>query len=163
MRKHLVPDRIVTEINSAPCRAAFSLLEVVLAMGIFFASLAILSQVTWNGTRAAVQSRLKAQAIFRCEAKIHELVAGVLPLSDQANVPFEDDSTWTWSVVTQPTDLPDLLLVEVTVSRESNGSLASASQTLRRWIRDPNVFIRAADEKAALEQERASASGGDGL
>ncbi len=137
-------------------RAGFSLLEVVLALSIFFGAIAVLSQVSWNGTRAAVQSQLKAQALFRCEAKMQEVVAGVEALSDQSDVPFEDDSSWVWSLTAATTDLSGLVLVEVTVSRNGGSGLSSASQKLRRWMRDPEVLIQAAEDQAALASESGS-------
>lgn len=125
--------------------AAFTLLEVVLAFAIFFASLAILSQIQWNGTRAAVQSRLSAQAFMRCEAKLQEIVAGAEVLADQSDVAFEDDPTWTWSVSTATTTYPDLLQVQVTVRRQTDSSLGNVSESLVRWLRDPNLFLEAAE------------------
>jgi general secretion pathway protein I len=118
----------------------FTLLEVVLALTIFFGSIAVLSQINWNGTRAAVQSRLKAQATLLCESKLQEVLVGAEPLSDQSNVAFEDDSNWTWSLTSTATSLPDLIMVEVTVSRDVPGGLGSVSQSLRRWMRDPSLF-----------------------
>lgn len=127
----------------------FSLLEVVLSLSIFFASLAVLSQISWNGTRAAVQSRLRAQAMFRCETKMQEVIAGIEPLSDQANVAFSDDGTWNWSLTTAAaTNYPELLLVELSVSRQVEGGLGSVSYKLQRWIRDPEVFVAAAEAAA---------------
>ena len=45
-------------------RGGLTLLEILLAVAIFFGSLVVLSQLAWNGTRAAVQARLKTQAII---------------------------------------------------------------------------------------------------
>jgi len=138
----------------------FSLLEVVLSLAIFFGSMAILSQINWNGTRAAVQAQLSAQALIRCEAKLQEIVAGAETLADQQNVPFEDNSEWTWSLQTAPTTFPELLAVKVTVSRTGTSSLGNISLSLQRWMRDPEVLIEAAEEQAAIaaEQEAASSS-----
>ena len=62
-------------------RPGLTLLEIVLSLAIFFGALAILSQLSWNGARAAVQARLKTQAIIRCEAKLAEVLAGAETLS----------------------------------------------------------------------------------
>ncbi len=135
-------------------RQGFTLLEVVLSMTIFFGSIAMLAQINWNATRAAVQSRMRAQAILRCESKLQEVIAGAVALSDQSNVAFEDDKTWTWSLTTGATNFPELITVEVTVSRQVEGALGSTSQTLRRWIRDPYLF----EEAAAAAADAASTS-----
>lgn len=138
--------------------AGFSLLEVVLSLAIFFASLAILSQINWNATRAAVQAQLNAQALMRCEAKLQEVVAGAEVLADQQNIPFDDNAEWTWSLQTAPTTFPELLAVKVTVSRTGSSSLGNVSLSLQRWMRDPEVLIEAAEEQAALAAEQAESS-----
>lgn len=148
-------------------RPGFSLLEVVLSLAIFFGSLAILSQINWNGTRAAVQAQLSAQALMRCEAKLQEVIAGAEPLADQQNVPFDDNSEWTWSLQTAPTTFTELVVVKVTVERTSSSSLGNISLSLQRWMRDPAVLIEAAEEQAALAAEQSasssSSSSGGGL
>jgi len=132
-------------------RRGLTLLEILVALGIFFASMAMLSQVSWNGTRAAVQARLRSQAILRCEAKLAEVVSGVETLQPRTNVPFPDDSKWTWSLSISDTTYPDLLQLDVTVAHTGNSSLANVSFTLRRWMRDPALF-----QDAALQQEAQS-------
>ena len=57
-------------------RTGLTLLEIVLAIAIFFGSMAALSQLAWNGTRASVQARLKSQATIRCDAKLNEVLTG---------------------------------------------------------------------------------------
>ena len=56
-------------------RAAFSLLEVLLALGIFLTAFVALSQLSSNGMNAAVEARLRTKAILRCESKLAEIVA----------------------------------------------------------------------------------------
>lgn len=138
--------------------AAFTLLEVVLSLGLFFGALAALSQLTWNASRAAVQSRLKTQAVILCESKLNEIVAGIEPLSDQSNVAYVDDPNWTWSLVIVPTDYAELLQLEVTVSHTAGSSLGNVSQTLKRWFRDPQVYIDAAIQQAEIDAAASSSS-----
>ena len=66
-------------------RRAFSLLEVLLALGIFLTAFVALSQLSSNGMNAAVEARLTTNAILRCESKLAELVAAVEPLEDVAD------------------------------------------------------------------------------
>lgn len=131
--------------------SGLTLLEVVLSMAILFGSLAVLSQLAWNGSRAAVQGQLKTQAVLRCEALLAEVVAGAVPLQSTSNVAFSDDPRWTWSLAVGETSFPELMLVEVTVAHASGSSpLSHVSHTLRRWMRDPAIF------EAALEQTTSS-------
>jgi hypothetical protein len=116
----------------------------VLALAIFFGALAVLSQLAWNGSRAAVQARLKTQAIIRCEAKLAEVLSGIETLQQKSRVPFPDDAGWTWSLAVTETSYPDLLQIDVSVSHSGNAKLANVEYTLRRWMRDPSLFQEAA-------------------
>lgn len=134
-------------------RNGLSLLEIVLALAIFFGAMAVLSQLAWNGARAAVQARLKTQAIVRCEAKMAEVLAGIESLSPRGHVAFPDDSAWTWSLSVYETSYPDLLQIDVTVSHSGNSRLANVEFELRRWMRDPSLFQEAALKKAETQSQ----------
>lgn len=135
-------------------RQAMTLLEVVLALAIFFGAMAALAQLTWNGTRAALQARFKAQAVIRCETKLAELVSGVEPLQSQSNIPFTDDSAWTWSAMISPGSYPELVMIDVSVRRTGSNSLGNTEYGISRWMRDPEVMI----EDASLAAEAAASS-----
>jgi type II secretory pathway pseudopilin PulG len=128
-------------------RGGLTLLEILLALAIFFGSLVVLSQLAWNGSRAAVQARLKTQAIIRCEAKLAEVLAGAETLQPKTRVPFPDNSAWTWSLTISETVYPDLLQLDVTVSHGGKSKLSNVEFTLRRWMRDPSLFMDAAMQK----------------
>lgn len=148
--------------NRPPCvssrTAGFSLLEVVLAGTIFLGATVALSQLVWNGSRASIQSRLLAEATWRCESKMQEAVAGVVALSPVSSTPFDDDPAWSWSMNVSEGPYAELLAVEVMVTREGSTPLASAGFRLKRWIRDPQWFIDAAAEEAAAAAAEASTS-----
>ncbi len=128
-------------------RRGMTLLEIILALTIFFGALTALSQLAWNGSRAAVQARLKTQAIVRCEAKLAEVLAGAEPLQPKTKVPFTDNPQWTYSINIAESQYPELLQVEVTAAHSGNNSLANVEFTLRRWMRDPSLFMDAAVQK----------------
>lgn len=143
--------RVATGITT---RRAFSLLEVLLAMGIFLISFVALSQLSTNGMNAAVGARLKTKAILRCESKLAELVAAIEPLEDAADQPFQDDDLWTWTVQIAPGPHADLQQVTVIVNYEGANELAGTSFSMSRLIRDPVVFeLAAAAEAADAEAE----------
>jgi type II secretion system protein I len=125
-------------------RSGLTLLEILLAIAIFFGAMATLSQLAWNGTRATVQARLKTQAIIRCETKLTEILAGIEPLGPKSNVPFPDNASWTYSTMITETNFPELLQIDVTVSHSGNNRLSNSTFTLRRWTRDPSAFMSAA-------------------
>lgn len=136
----------------------FSLFEVVIALTIFVASAAVIGQLVSSGVRGAVRSRLESQAVIRCESKLAEIVAGVISLQSMNDVPFTDDSAWTWSTVIQAGPHPDLYLVEVKVSHPSSGQLSDLSYTLSRLVRDPNATLLMMQEQQAKQQTSQSTS-----
>lgn len=135
-------------------RRAFSLLEVLLAMGIFLTAFVALSQLSSNGMNAAVEARLTTNAILRCESKLAELVAAVEPLEDVADQPFQDDESWTWTLQTAAGPHADLKNITVIVRYDGGNQLASTAYSISRLIRDPVVYeMAAAEEDAAMEDE----------
>lgn len=134
-------------------RRGLTLLEIILSLAIFFGALAILSQLGWNGTRAGVRARLKTQAIIRCETKLAEVLSGAESLTPKSRVPFPDSSAWNYSVSISETQFPDLLQVDVTVAHSGGTQLANVDFTLRRWMRDPSLFMNAAIQKKQTESE----------
>ena len=137
-------------------RLGITLLEVLIALAIFLGSMVAMSQLISTGVQASVQARLQTQAILRCESKMAEIVAGVEPLEASADVPFEDDEQWTWSLETLVGPHDDLIELVVTTTREGQSGLSTASYTLRRYIRDPQVFVDAEEAALAAETEEAT-------
>ncbi len=146
------PQRLSKQARSSD-RDGLTLLEIVLSLAIFFGALAILSQLSWNGARAGIQARLKTQAIIRCEAKLAEVLAGAETLSPKSRVPFPDNAAWNYSVTIAETQFPDLLQIDVTVSHSGGTKLANSDFTLRRWMRDPSLFMNAAIQKQQAESQ----------
>lgn len=124
-------------------RRGLTLLEVLLSLGLFLGALAALSQLWYGGVRAAVQARLATQAILRCESKLNEVVAGAVPLQSTSDTPFDDDSSWTWSLQVEIGPHTDSMLVTVKVSHPGQSGLSSSDYQLRRLIRDPQVWTAA--------------------
>lgn len=120
-----------------------TLFEVLLSLSIFMGAMVVLSQLWYGGVRASVQTQLRTQAILRCESKLNEVVAGILPLQSVGDTPFEDDSTWTWNLQVTPGPHADVWLVVVNVSHPGQGGLSSSGHQLTRLIRDPQVWTDA--------------------
>jgi general secretion pathway protein I len=129
--------------RSTSARQGLTLLEVLLSLGLFLGALAALSQLWYGGVRASVQARLATQAILRCESKMNEVVAGAVPLQSTTDAPFEDDSSWTWSLQVQPGPHANVLLLVVNVSHPGQGGLSASGYQLSRLLRDPQVWTDA--------------------
>ena len=127
-------------------RSGLTLLEIVLSLAIFSGSMVALSQLAWNGSRAAVQARLKTQATIRCEAKLNEVLAGIEPMQSISGGQFVDSSAWTWSMVVTPSSHPELVQLDVSVSHQGRSRLANVNVTLRRWAREQALFVKAVEQ-----------------
>lgn len=125
--------------------SGLTILEVILALGIFTMSMAALNELVSTGTRAAVQSRLHTQAVLRCETKIAEVVSGFEPVEDVSDGDFEDDENWSWSMQVLEGPHIDLLELFVTVTYEGPTEASSVSTSLNRYVRDPAVFMQIDD------------------
>lgn len=121
-------------------RGGLTLLEVILALGLFVLACAAFGHILWNGTRASVTARLQAQGLLRCETKLAEMLAGAEPLQSRSSVPFSDDGNWVWSSQLEATAAADLLKLSVTASHQSSTPLGRVSVTLVRLVRDPAIF-----------------------
>jgi prepilin-type N-terminal cleavage/methylation domain-containing protein len=145
------PDRWldVPDSSSRGRRRGLTLLEVLISLLIFVGAMAAIGQLISNGVRGAVQSRLETQAILRCESKVAEVVAGVIPLQPTGAVPFPDNPSWTWSLQMQPGPHPDLLLFQVTVEHAAGSNVGRTTFRLTRLLRNPQLY---ADESAIAEE-----------
>jgi type II secretory pathway pseudopilin PulG len=130
----------------------------VISLVIFVASATVIGQLVSNGVRAAVRSRLESQAILRCESKLSEIVAGAITMQATSDVPFTDDSSWTWSSSVQAGPNPALYLVQVKVSHPSSGQLSDLSYTLSRLVRDPNATLQMTTDQQAKQKTSQSSS-----
>lgn len=151
--------RIRPTAPGATSRHGLTLLEIILALTIFFGAMAALSQLTWNGSRATVQARLKTQAIIRCEAKLAEVVVGAEPLQPKTRVPFPDNEQWLYSINVADSQYPDLLQVQVQVSHTGNTSLSRVEFSLSRWMRDPSLFQDAAEVQKTEASQQSQSQG----
>jgi hypothetical protein len=133
-------------MNRTVARSGLTLLEIVLSLAIFCGSMVALSQLAWNGSRAAVHGRLKTQATIRCEAKLNEVLAGIEPMQSISGGMFVDSTAWTWSMVVTPSSHAELVQLDVIVSHVGKSKLSNVSVTLRRWARQQALFVKAVEQ-----------------
>ncbi|WP_339731142.1 type II secretion system minor pseudopilin GspI [uncultured Gimesia sp.] len=127
-------------------RSGLTLLEVLISLSIFLAALTALSQLIGIGSRAAVQSQLRTQAIIKCQSKLAEVLAGVQPMESVSQAGFEEsDENWKWSLNVEPGDYTNLLKLTVLVQYAGNSETVSTSYQLIRQVRDPAMLLDAAN------------------
>ena len=132
-------------------RRGLSLLEVLISVAIFLGSLTAIMQVLNVGQRAEVNTRLRTEAVLRCESKMAEFVAGVeQAVSSQGNV-FEDDEEgqWKWTADVGDSGTTGLLLVTIRVEHSTGTESPNVDFALARYLRDPQLFIDAALSESA--------------
>ena len=132
-------------------RSGMSLLEVLISVAIFVASLTAIMQVLNVGQRAEVATRLQTEAILRCEAKMAEIISGIEEAVSSEGGTFEDDETgdWKWDAEVTDSGIVSLLMVTVMVEHTISEDSANAAFTLSRYMRDPQLFIDAALSETA--------------
>lgn len=81
-------------------RRAFSLLEVLVAMAIFFGALAVIGQLAGQGVRMARRTRLLSQAQLAAETKLAEAVIGLEPTDDLGGQlkPLGEPAGWLYAI-----------------------------------------------------------------
>lgn len=123
-----------------------TLLEVLISLSIFLGALTALSQLIGIGSRAAVQTQLRTQAIFRCQSILSEVLAGARPMESVSMAAFDDDSeSWKWSLNVEPGDYDNMLKLTVLVQYAGDSETVSSSYQLIRQVRDPSMLLDAAN------------------
>jgi prepilin-type N-terminal cleavage/methylation domain-containing protein len=118
-------------------RRAFSLLEVIIAMAIFLMSIVVIGQLITLGGEHAIEIEQQGEAVMLAQAKLNEVVAGVVPLTAQSDQAFDEAPEYTWSVTADPSStIANLYTVTVVVTREqSDGTKVQSS--LSQLVLDP--------------------------
>ena len=119
-------------------RRGVSLLEVLVALTIFLLAVIVLGNLITTGSNRALDIKLEGQATQLCQSKLAEVVAGVVPLSGQADVPFDDEPDWVWSVETEQESQPGLWRVKVRVTRQ-HADERRTECVLTQLVIDPNL------------------------
>lgn len=124
-------------------RAAFTLLEVILALAILAGALASLGEVVRLSVENANFTRDHSHAQLLAASKLAEITAGVEELATVERVGFELDTKplWLYSIQWEATDEEDLIAVRVTVEQDLPSEQKPVQFSLTRWMPDPGVVI----------------------
>ena len=103
-------------------RRGLTLLEMLLAASILAMSLAVLARQNGVGVRAALRSQLETEAAVLCQSQLNRMLAEKASLKTIPERPLTDSGSkshrWMWSAHVEPSSLPELRLVTVTVFAE---------------------------------------------
>ena len=145
----LAPDQPPATSHQPP--HGFTLLEVILALGIFLGALAVIGELSRAALDNARMTRETCEAQLLCESILAEVVAGIAPLEPVYGAPIvsanvEGDPPWLYSLDVLPVDQDGLVALEVTVTREYAPGQRPVSVTLVRWMVDPAVVALTAEQ-----------------
>ncbi len=102
-------------------RRAFTLIEVLIALAIFLLAMAVFGSMIVRNGQVAAGIEQQNLATRLCQSKLHEVVAGVVPMSSQDDTPFDEEPDYTWSLEADNGAYDGLWQVTVTVKRQTSG------------------------------------------
>ena len=126
-------------------RAAFTLMEVIIALGVLGMSMAAIGTLVQIGGQNALQARLLTTAQFLAESKLSEVKAGILSPTATGPIPFPTTETmepFQYTIRSQAIDSQGMLLsVEILVEYiQEDGSLP-LQHSITTWMIDPAVKL----------------------
>lgn len=161
------PKATETGRSRRPPRAAFSLLEVILALAILTLAIVVLGELSRLGMRSAARARDMTQAQLLCESKMAQISSGMIWPETEIGVPFEpedlidpyDSVRWLYSIERGDSGEDGVIAVRVTVSQDLPAQKRPVRFALVRWIADPAISEQALFElpdEAAGDSEKDS-------
>lgn len=143
--------------TKAPChpRAGVSLLEVVISVAIFLASLTAILSLLDMGNQSRLSVQLDAKAAILCESAMGEYLSGyrdVTATTDEALETQDPDDVWLLTTTIETAEGESLLKVTVLVTHTVNGDEVNSSFLLTRLVRDPQLFIDAASSSTGDDE-----------
>ena len=119
-------------------RDGFTLLEVILALVVLGAAVAILGEVMRLANRGAVDARAETQAQLLAASVMDEMIAGYADLSSITRQPLvaETDGPWVYSVTVGTSTLLNIVPVEVVVEQDLEREFNPVRFRLTRWLAD---------------------------
>jgi Tfp pilus assembly protein PilV len=128
----------------------FSLLEAILATGIFVGAMAVLGQLVQLGLMSARSAKMATIGQLRCESKMEECVARIEAWEDATTaIPFSDDPRWQWTAQTEKTEVPNMVRLTILVEHLDQEEAPDFEVQLSRWVPAPPADGAESDDDAA--------------
>lgn len=118
-------------------RGGFSLLEVILAIGILAGASVLTGSIIRQGLQNTAAARDLTKAQIYCQSKLAEIAAGIEAAGPASDIPLDKEGKWVCSITTEPVGDYSLLAVTVTVNRVDKTGPRQVSYSLTQWIVDP--------------------------
>lgn len=116
--------------------AAFTILEVIIALAILAGSVAVLSEIMNAASRQASSAQAEATAQLLASSAMDEMLSGMTELTNLSREPLETNTTipWVYSVTLNDTTIDGLLSIEVLVEQDVEKQFRPLKFRLIRWI-----------------------------
>jgi prepilin-type N-terminal cleavage/methylation domain-containing protein len=100
-------------------RSGFTLVEVLVALVVAVAAMALLSQGFGTGARASTSSQFATRAALMAQRVVTDFETGLLPLGSNQNGGFDDDPDFSYTTVSETDSvLTGLTKLTITVKWE---------------------------------------------
>ncbi|MCE9567227.1 MAG: prepilin-type N-terminal cleavage/methylation domain-containing protein [Planctomycetes bacterium] len=131
-------------VRPQPRRAGLSLIEVLVAMAIFFIAIVAVSRLVDMGMDRELDARFNATGARLAQAKLAEFETGITAMTSTSGdfAATESEPGWTWTMQADPQGT-NLYLVTVTVTRDQKGR--PFTLTLAQMMLDPTAKGTAAE------------------
>src|SRR3954468_5942780 len=92
-------------------RSGLTLLEVIISVAIFLLALVGLANLVSLGSDLALEAKEQTEALHMAQAKLSQVIAGVIPLQGQTNVAIPPEEApnrqdgWNWTLECSQTDI----------------------------------------------------------
>lgn len=131
--------------------AAFTLLEVILALAILGGSVAVLGEIMSLADERGARAAAEAKAQMHAQSVMDQLLSGALELADaqQEPIPASDNVRWLYSVTLLSGEVPEVQQVMVTVEQDLEAKFQPAKFQLVRWVLLPTESSTVGTEGSA--------------
>ena len=139
---------------------AFTLLEVILALVILGAALAIFGEVMQLANQNAADARAETQAQLIASSLMDEILAGSIDDSPANRQPLEvdDDVRWVYSVSTGTATVEGVYPLVVEVEQDVEAKFNPVKYRLVRWMSTTPEGSEASEESDANSQQQSQQS-----
>jgi len=132
----------------------FTLLEVILALGILALALATIGEIVRNSLTNSRQAAQNLEAEIVAQSVIDQIKCGVIEIEDAGPMQMSTSEAlaeWQVQIVVEPTPIEQLLQVRVLVGQTLDGD-SPADCVLTRWFQDPDFAANLAAMDTSSEQ-----------
>ena len=140
MKWSLIPSRgRVPHWNAIRDKSGMTLLEVVIALAMFFAAMAAISQILQMGSTSAVKAAVGAEGALLGESKLNEVISGIVPLQAVSSQAFENAPQWTWTLTVEDDTDVSIKRLMLTVNHIRSDGKIDHEVKFARLMRDFTV------------------------